>query len=110
MQLIITENILTVKRGNSPKIHNESALYYAIKKELQSQGYDVIKKLMWKDGHLYGDNTLPYIRGRKQNDKTPMIYDGAYAIRSIVEFYNKSDGFDLIIEGDLQAVKKVACN
>jgi hypothetical protein len=72
------------------KIYSESLLLYKVKQELIKQGYDVIKKRMWKDGHLYGDDTLQYIRSRYPNLKGYFaIYDGQYAIRAMVGDYNK---------------------
>ncbi len=42
----------------------ESTFLYHVKRELQKQGYDVIKKRMGKDGHLV-DDRQQYLRTRK---------------------------------------------
>lgn len=42
----------------------ESRLLYHVKKILNERGYDLIKKRMWKDGHLM-DNMQQYLRSRK---------------------------------------------
>ena len=79
-----------VREEGDPKIYNESLLLYKVKQELIKQGYDVIKKRMWKDGHLYGDETLQYIRTRSYKDgKFFQIYDNEYAIRPMVRDYNE---------------------
>ena len=82
--------IITREEGD-PKIYSESLLLDKVKKELIKQGYDVIKKRMWKDGHLYGDDTLQYIRTRNVKDEKNFfqIYDNDYAIRPMVRDFNE---------------------
>jgi Fe-S-cluster containining protein len=63
-------NTYIVLRPNC-RIKNESALYHELKKELQRQGYDCIKKQPGKDGHM---TSCPfYIRDRM--NKWCMIYE-----------------------------------
>jgi len=64
------------QKGDMP-IKNESHLLYRIQQELKQQGYDVVKRLMWKDGHLT-DDTRHYIRERGGEWA---IVDSYYAIR-----------------------------
>lgn len=78
---------IVVDRQNGPKIYSESAFWHQLKTELQKQGYDVIKKLMWKDGHLTDDN-LYYVRSRKYTPDSFMISAGDSAIRFVYEDYN----------------------
>ncbi len=80
-----------------PKIYSESRLLYLVKKELIRQGYDVIKKLMSKDGHLVSD-TEHYIRDRR--DKFA-IWFGSYALRFSYEDYNKDGEVIYQVEGTL---------
>lgn len=89
--------IVTAERGD-PKyygVHNgagESRLLYAIKKQLNNQGYDLIKKRMWKDGHLV-DDLQQYLRTRKPSGnpkKDIYIYNSAWAIRGAEEDLNKN--------------------
>ena len=87
-----SRNIVVVKRGNSPRIYSESGLLHQIKKALLSQGHDVIKKLMWKDGHLV-DDKQHYIR--EQHGEW-CIYDPNWAIRFTYEDYN-DEKRDLIL-------------
>ena len=86
--------IITREEGD-PKIYSESLLLHKVKKELIKQGYDVIKKRMWKDGHLYGDDTLQYIRSRdlKHQDSPEFfeVYDNFYAVRAMTTEYNKGE-------------------
>jgi hypothetical protein len=84
--------IITREEGD-PKIYNESLLLYKVKQELIKQGYDVIKKRMWKDGHLYGDETLQYIRMRNYKDEKNFfqIYDNFYAVRAMTKEYNDGE-------------------
>ena len=80
---------ISVHRDGGPKIYSESAFWHAVKQELQRQGYDVIKKLMWKDGHLKDDNEY-YVRSRKYLPDSFMIFQDDYAIRVAYDDYNKS--------------------
>ena len=72
----------------------ESALLYDIKKALTALGFaDLIKKQMWKDGHLTAD-TQHYLRTRNHRSKGPHVYihDGEYQIRDLAEDW-KIDGY-----------------
>jgi len=79
------------KEESDPRFTNggwssaESTLLYHIKKELIEQGYDVIKKRMWKDGHLVSEKQQ-YVRNKKY---TFAIYNGAYAVYDLGEYFNK---------------------
>ena len=77
-------------RGSSA----ESALLYDIKRHLAALGFsDLIKKPMWKDGHLTAD-TQHYLRTRNHRSKQAHIYihDEMYAIRDLAEDW-RQDGF-----------------
>ena len=72
----------------------ESLLLYHIKKSLNAQGYDLIKKRMWKDGHLV-DDMQQYLRARKSTnnpDKDIYIYNSFWQIEGADEPLKK-DGF-----------------
>lgn len=73
----------------------ESQLYYWIKKELILQGYDVVKRRMQSDGHMYGTKTLPYIRERRHKF---YIYDGNYTIRKLDEEYRDKGMVTLLVQ------------
>ena len=69
------------------KIYSESRLYYLIKKEVQRQGHDVIKKLMGRDGHLVDDKQY-YIRERKWKFA---LRDLNFSLRQLQEDYNQGE-------------------
>ena len=68
----------------------ESAFWYALKKHLNSEGgYDLVKKVMSKDGHLMGGDTYPYyLRDRAWRY---CIYDDLYQLRLVNVAYNNGD-------------------
>jgi hypothetical protein len=72
----------------------ESNLLHAIKIELNKQGYDLIKKRMWKDGHLV-DDLQQYLRTRKKGSGKAdiYIYSGFWAIRGANEDFNNGELF-----------------
>jgi hypothetical protein len=85
MLVSIIDGGLVVKReANDPKYYNESILMYHVKNELIKQGYNVIKKLMYKDGNLVSD-TEYYIRDRKSNYA---FWFSDYALRFSYEDFN----------------------
>lgn len=75
-------------------VNGESRLMRHVARVLREQGHDVIKKLMWKDGHLVDDNKY-YIRTRKFPilDKPEpsrfMIYDPNWTVRLSTESFNE---------------------
>jgi hypothetical protein len=69
----------------------ESRLLYHIKKILNAQGYDLIKKRMWKDGHLM-DDMQQYLRTRKKSGdpkKDIYIWNGCWAIQGANDYLNR---------------------
>lgn len=67
----------------------ESKLLHAIKNKLNKQGYDLIKKRMWKDGHLV-DSMQQYLRTRKKGaGKADIaIYNSGWAIAGAEHLFN----------------------
>jgi len=65
----------------------ESRLLYAIKKQLKLQGYDVVKKRMWRDGHLV-DDMQQYLRTKRGASPSFAIYNGRWAIEGAEVSYN----------------------
>lgn len=51
----------------------ESRLLYHVKQKLNDAGCDLVKKRMWKDGHLVGDQQQ-YLRVRKMSTDTPHVF------------------------------------
>lgn len=99
MRLEFKGNTLVVTREQSDKKYygranakGESNLLHAIKTELNKQGYDLIKKRMWKDGHLV-DDMQQYLRTRKKGaGKADIyIYSGFWALCGADEVFNKGE-------------------
>jgi len=79
----------------------ESQLLYRVKNILNEAGYDLIKKRMWKDGHLV-DETALYLRPR--NPKNPKvniaIFNDQGAIYDAGERYNEDGKVVLRVVND----------
>lgn len=97
MKVTINGNTCTVIRENGdPKYYGnrnakgESNLLHAIKAELNKQGYDLIKKRMWRDGHLV-DDFQQYLRTRKKGAGKAdiFIFNNFWAIRGANDDFNK---------------------
>ena len=74
------KKLITVTQDTpEEKYQNESVFLHHVKRALIRQGFDVIKKRMWKDGHLV-DDTQQYIRMR---DCTWCIFNPIYAISGL---------------------------
>ncbi len=68
----------------------ESGLLYAIKTKLNLLGFDLIKKRMYKDGHLVSD-IQQYLRTRKPSgnpNSDVYIYNGSWGIEGAERNYN----------------------
>lgn len=80
----------------------ESRLLYKVKNILNSQGWDLVKKRMWKDGHMV-DEQQQYLRSRKAKDKKIMaIYSTFYQIRGANDDFNNNGVVELQIENLFQ--------
>jgi hypothetical protein len=110
MKVELKDHVCIITREkDDPKYYGlggESNIWYAIKVNLQKQGFDVIKKLMWKDGHLYGDDHTYYIRSRNLGKKFSnthewfQIYDNDYAIRAMTRDFNEGELSLMVARGD----------
>jgi hypothetical protein len=77
--------------GGERNAAGESQLLHQVKQELIAKGYDLIKKRMWKDGHLV-DDLQQYLRTRKASGdpaKDVYIYNGHWAIEGADSTYNE---------------------
>lgn len=93
MRITLYGHSLEVDRQGK-KFKNESAWWYALKKELNAQGHDLVKKVMAKDGYMYGSETRSYyLRDRKHRY---CFYDGEYALRLVHE----PETVTLLVQGD----------
>ena len=65
----------------------ESRLLFATKTILNQQGYELIKKRMWKDGHLV-DELQQYLRTKKGVTPAFAIWNDRWAIEGAEVDYN----------------------
>lgn len=68
----------------------ESRLLYHLKQILNRRGYNLVKKRMWRDGHLV-DEMQQYLRTRSVHSPKPhiYIYNESWAIRGAEEDFCK---------------------
>ncbi len=82
---LLNHKCIVDKEPTDKPIYDESRLLYLIKMELRKQGYDVIKKLMNKDGYLVSDDQY-YIQERKGEF---IIWFSNYQIRLSYQDFNE---------------------
>jgi hypothetical protein len=95
---------IVTKEAKDPKFYGaanaagESKLLHHIKNELNKQGYDLIKKRMWKDGHLV-DDMQQYLRTKKKGAGLAdiAIYNTSWAIRGAEEDFNERGQTSLFV-------------
>lgn len=96
-------NIVIKREAPDPKFYGvvnaagESKLLHHLKKYLNAKGYDLIKKRMHKDGHMVAD-MQQYLRTRKINAKTIMIYNGRWQIEGAEVAWNAGHNTTFILE------------
>lgn len=67
----------------------ESRLLYNVQKTLDRRGYDLIKKRMWRDGHMFGSEHTQYLRSRNLHAVPSLyVYHADYALDVAAESYN----------------------
>ncbi len=67
----------------------ESRLLYGVQKILNGRGYDLLKKRMWKDGHMFGTDCSQYLRSRSlKNVPSIYIYHANAALEIAAESFN----------------------
>tara|TARA_R110000824_G_scaffold214719_1_gene400950 strand:+ start:1364 stop:1693 length:330 start_codon:yes stop_codon:yes gene_type:complete len=104
MEIQLKENSCVVTREpDDPKFYGtvgakgESNLLHALKTKLNDQGFDFIKKRMWKDGHLV-DDMQQYLRERVPvNGRQLCIYNDAWAIQGANDPYNEKGDVTLAV-------------
>lgn len=102
--LIVTREETDPKYYGTVNAKGESNLLHAIKTELNKQGYDLIKKRMWKDGHMVHD-CQQYLRTRKKGaGKADLyIYNSGFQIRGANERYNEDGKVVLAVDYNIFA-------
>jgi len=105
-------SLLTVTREDGDPIYRnggfagsnggESRLLYHIKQQLNDAGCDLIKKRMWKDGHLVGD-MQQYLRIRSKSSPTPHIYvhNGEWQVEGAEVAFNEKGKTRLAVTLDV---------
>ena len=110
-RITITETTLTVERedGDPKKFRSgwdgmqdaESAFLYWLKKHLNAEPYslDLIKKRMWKDGHMVSEEQQ-YLRTAKIRKGKPymMLYNPHWQINGLEADWNEDGKAVLSIE------------
>ncbi|OJW24485.1 MAG: hypothetical protein BGO49_22585 [Planctomycetales bacterium 71-10] len=67
----------------------ESRFLHNVRKILDRRSYDLIKKRMWRDGHLFGSEHLQYLRSRKLRVVPSLyVYHADAALEVAAENYN----------------------
>ena len=95
-------NDLYFRRGGYSDVGAESTFLYHVQQALKDQGYDVIKKRMWKDGHLVNE-FQQYIRTRSGLSKAGefAIYNSRYAIENAGDAFNLDKEYTfMVVLGD----------
>jgi hypothetical protein len=67
----------------------DSRLLYNVKKHLNRRGYGLIKKRMWRDGHMFGCDKTQYVRSRNLEASPSLyIYHANAALEVAAESFN----------------------
>ena len=97
IDLRVPFRVIVRKEVGDPRfygMHADSVFLHHVKKALQRRGYDCIKRLAWKDGHLVSD-TMHYLRDRKYKW---LCWDPNYAVRSIAKTFQDTGEAMLVVE------------
>jgi hypothetical protein len=77
----------------------ESRLLYHVQKTLNQRGYDLIKKRMWRDGHMVGTEYSQYLRSRDPKSVPSLcVYHANHAIEIAAELFNEIGVVELAVE------------
>jgi len=110
MKVTIRGGKCTVTRTRGDKKYpetmgGESTLLYHVKQYLNKRGYDLIKKRMWKDGHMF-DERQQYLRARTWNvpkSKNIAIFDGEWNIRNSAKEFNDTGKVTFLVIRDMMS-------
>lgn len=112
MQLSYSHNRLTVTREDTDKKYygtgnaaGESNFLYDLKEKLNSIGFNLIKKRMWKDGHMV-DDMQQYLRTTDKRAESPHIYltNDHWAITGLNDDFNNGEA-ELYVTHDVYEVQ-----
>ena len=92
MQIQLNDNNTCLVVIKQPGDSSRNILYH-LKRELQARGINVVKKLMWKDGHMVNDREhylkVP-IKAATKDQPHIWVYDPNYAIRDLDTTWKES--------------------
>lgn len=99
MKISYLGKLLTVS-ASTPKERyaNESALFYALRNLLKSQGVDCVKRRPDRDGHLC---SAPYYIRSREKDCRWLVFDSNYAIMNGAKTFNQCGQITLEVAGIL---------
>lgn len=105
MKVTIDGNICRIEKETGDPIFRdsewgsgESRLLYKVQQILNARGMDLIKKRMWKDGHMVSEEQL-YLRSRDMKKKDAiMLWNTHWQINGIDTDFNKDGVAELQIE------------
>ena len=118
MKLTFDANALTVEREPGDPSYPtqsqsswgtpESRLLYHIQKQLNADGSDLIKKRMWKDGHLVSDEQQ-YLRPRSRNSPglQVCIWNGSWQVYDAARRLMEDGKVVLLVDRDIWKQKEV---
>jgi hypothetical protein len=67
----------------------ESRLLYHVQNALNRRGYGLLKKRMWRDGHMFGSEHTHYLRSRRlKGNPSLYVYHADYALEVAAESFN----------------------
>lgn len=92
MEAKLNQNLLIVTKSPGEKFKNESAVWFALKKLLNSKGLDVIKKQAYKDWHMVCEGVY-YLRDRKYKY---FFFDDQYQVRNLAQDLNTLGGVSIM--------------
>lgn len=92
MKYEITDSRCIITASSSTeRFYADTAFFYALKVAMQAAGLDVIKRRMWKDGHMVDDCDY-YIRDRKWRF---CVHDADSQIRAVYTAFNDNRAVNL---------------
>jgi hypothetical protein len=77
----------------------ESRLLHHVLRILNARGYDLIKRRMWRDGHMVGTEHTRYLRSRNVRGMPSLcIYHADHAVEVAAKSFNKLGRLALAVE------------
>jgi hypothetical protein len=96
MKVTLTEHSCTVERTpDDPRFSTEHTFLYHVRNALRAQGQDVVKRRLSQDGHLMGDDKLPYIRAR---DWSFFIFFAQWQLRTMLDDWREDGSVYLTVQ------------